>query len=140
MCGIVGFYSDNNSIDESVLKSMRDALSHRGPDDAGLYIEKEHNVGLAHRRLSILDLSSQGHQPMSNDDGSIWITYNGEVYNFKEIREELEKKSYAFKSNSDTEVLVKAYEEWGIDCVHKFIGMFALAIWDRNEQKLYLVR
>lgn len=119
---------------------MRDTLAHRGPDDSGLYIDQEHNVGLAHTRLSILDLSSLGHQPMSNDNGSVWMTYNGEVYNFKEIREELEKKGYAFSSNTDTEVLVKAYEEWGIDCVHKFIGMFAFAIWDRNEQKLYLVR
>ncbi|HEX9665052.1 MAG TPA: asparagine synthase (glutamine-hydrolyzing) [Thermodesulfobacteriota bacterium] len=140
MCGIVGFCSINKCTDESILRSMRDTLAHRGPDDSGLYIDQEHNVGLAHTRLSILDLSSLGHQPMSNDNGSVWITYNGEVYNFKEIREELEKKRYAFKSNTDTEVLVKAYEEWGIDCVHKFIGMFAFAIWDRNQQKLYLVR
>ena len=140
MCGIVGIWSNNNRMDPSILISMRDALTHRGPDDCGFYIDKEHNLGLAHRRLSILDLSEQGHQPMSNEDGSIWITYNGEVYNFKEIRGELIAIGYSFKSNSDTEVLVKAYQQWGLDCVDKFIGMFAFAIWDRNEQKLYLVR
>ncbi|MGB7291489.1 MAG: asparagine synthase (glutamine-hydrolyzing) [Thermodesulfobacteriota bacterium] len=140
MCGIVGFCGKGKFNDESTLVSMRDTLAHRGPDDSGLYIDIEHNVGLAHTRLSIIDLSSLGHQPMSNDRGTIWITYNGEVYNFKEVREELEKKGYSFRSNSDTEVIVKAYEEWGIDCVHKFIGMFAIAIWDRNEKKLYLVR
>src|SRR3989337_1864962 len=140
MCGIVGLCSLNKRTDKTVLTSMRDALTHRGPDDAGIYFDQECNVGLGHRRLSVLDLSSFGHQPMSNDNGSIWITYNGEVYNYREIREELIKKGYNFKSDSDTEVVIKAYEEWGIDCVHKFIGMFALAIWDRREKKLYLLR
>ncbi|MGH7801343.1 MAG: asparagine synthase (glutamine-hydrolyzing) [Thermodesulfobacteriota bacterium] len=140
MCGIVGFCSCNKKIDEAILTSMRDALTHRGPDDAGIYVDVENNVGLGHKRLSILDLSSLGHQPMSNDNGSIWITYNGEVYNFKEIREELKQRGYSFKSNSDTEVVIKSYEEWGIDCVHKFIGMFALGIWDKREKKLYLLR
>ena len=140
MCGIVGLCSLNKRTDKTILTSMRDALTHRGPDDAGIYFDEECNVGLGHRRLSVLDLSSFGHQPMSNDNGSIWITYNGEVYNYREIREELIKKGYNFKSDSDTEVVIKAYEEWGIDCVHKFIGMFALAIWDRREKKLYLLR
>ncbi len=140
MCGIVGFCSCSKKVDEEILTSMRDALTHRGPDDAGIYIDEENNVGLGHSRLSIFDLSSLGRQPMSNENGSIWITYNGEVYNFKEIRKELIERGYSFKSNSDTEVLIKAYEEWGIDCVHKFIGMFALAIWDRRELKLYLLR
>jgi len=140
MCGIVGFCSCREKVNKAVLTSMRDALTHRGPDDVGIYIDEENNVGLGHTRLSILDLSSLGHQPMSNENGSIWITYNGEVYNYKEIRKELIERGYNFKSNSDTEVLIKAYEEWGIDCVHKFIGMFALAIWDRREHKLYLLR
>lgn len=140
MCGIVGFCGKDKFTDESTLASMRDSLAHRGPNDSGLYIDIEHNVGLAHTRLSIIDLSSLGHQPMSNDSGTIWITYNGEVYNFKEIREQLVKKGYVFKSSTDTEVLLKAYEEWGIECVHRFIGMFAIAIWDRNKKKLYLVR
>ena len=140
MCGIVGFCNCSEKVDKAILTSMRDALTHRGPDDAGIYVDEDNNVGLGHRRLSILDLSSLGHQPMSNENGSIWITYNGEVYNFKEIREELKQGGYNFKSNSDTEVVVKSYEEWGIDCVHKFIGMFALGIWDKIEKKLYLVR
>ena len=108
MCGIVGFCNCNNKIDKDVLISMREALTHRGPDDKGEYIDVENNVGLAHRRLSILDTSSLGRQPMSNDKGSIWVTYNGELYNFKEIRQELIQKGYSFKSNPDTEVLVKA--------------------------------
>ncbi len=140
MCGIVGFCSCNNKVDRNVLISMRDALSHRGPDDKGEYIDEKNNIGLGHRRLSILDVSTLGHQPMSNDKGTIWVTYNGELYNFKEIRQELIHKGYSFKSNSDTEVLVKAYEQWGIECIHKFIGMFAIAIWDSREKKLYLIR
>lgn len=140
MCGIVGFCSCNKKIDKGVLISMRESLSHRGPDDKGEYIDEENNIGLAHRRLSILDLSSLGRQPMSNDNGSIWVTYNGEVYNFKEIRKELTQRGFSFKTSSDTEVLVKAYEQWGIDCIYKFIGMFALAIWDKHEKKLYLIR
>src|SRR3990167_6127978 len=111
MCGIVGIWSSQKQVDEAVLSSMTDALAHRGPDDSGIYIDKQNQIGFGHRRLSILDLSPLGHQPMSNDDGSIWITYNGEVYNFKEIRDELKRKGYAFKSNTDTEVVIKSYEE-----------------------------
>jgi len=140
VCGITGFWSFNKKTEKAVLISMRDALTHRGPDDAGVYLDEKLGVGLGHRRLSILDLSSLGHQPMSNDTESIWITYNGEVYNFIDIKKELVNKGYNFKSNTDTEVLIKAYEEWGINCVHKFIGMFALAIWDSREKKLYLLR
>lgn len=140
MCGIVGIWSSRRQVNEAVLSSMTDALAHRGPDDSGIYIDKQNHIGFGHRRLSILDLSPLGHQPMSNDDGSIWITYNGEVYNFHEIRDELKKKGYVFKSNTDTEVVIKSYEEWGIECVHRFIGMFALGIWDRRERKLYLLR
>ncbi|MGE3522679.1 MAG: asparagine synthase (glutamine-hydrolyzing) [Candidatus Dadabacteria bacterium] len=140
MCGIAGILDSRRQIDEGVLTSMTDALTHRGPDDSGIYIDNENGVGLGHRRLSILDLSPLGHQPMANDDESIWITYNGEVYNFSEIRSELVVKGYAFKSNSDTEVIIKAYEEWGIECVHKFIGMFAFGIWDRKKKKLLLLR
>ena len=119
---------------------MRDALSHRGPDDKGEYIDEKNNIGLGHRRLSILDVSTLGHQPMSNDKGTIWVTYNGEIYNFKEIRQELIHKGYSFKSNSDTEVLVKAYEQWGIECIHKFIGMFAIAIWNSRYKKLSIIK
>src|SRR3990167_2437359 len=133
MCGIVGFCSCNEKVDKAILTSMRDALTHRGPDDAGIYIDEENNVGLGHRRLSILDLSSLGHQPMSNENGSIWITYNGEVYNFKQIRPELEKRGHIFRSKSDTEVIIHAYEEYGLDCVKKFNGMIAFAIWDEKS-------
>lgn len=140
MCGIVGIWSSGKEINKVVLDSMAEALAHRGPDDSGSYIDKSSNLGFAHRRLSIVDLSPLGHQPMSNDDGSIWITYNGEVYNFKDIRKELFQKGYKFKSNSDTEVVLKSYEEWGIECVHKFIGMFAFGIWDKRVKKLYLLR
>ncbi|MGH7909920.1 MAG: asparagine synthase (glutamine-hydrolyzing) [Thermodesulfobacteriota bacterium] len=140
MCGIVGFYDYNKKTDMAVLTSMSETLTHRGPDDAGIYFDVDNNVGLGHSRLSILDLSSLGHQPMPNENKSIWITYNGEVYNYREIRKELIERGYNFKSNTDTEVLIKAYEEWGMECVHKFIGMFAIAIWDRRQQKLFLLR
>ncbi len=119
---------------------MTDVLRHRGPDDGGLsfYNLNNCNIGLGHRRLSILDLSSQGHQPM--EFNGLEIVYNGEVYNFKEIRSELEKYGYTFKSSSDTEVILKAYHKWGIEAVHKFNGMFAIAIYDKQKQELILIR
>ena len=141
MCRITGFldlsYKGNYDIEETITQ-MRDTLTHGGPDDAGIYVEPQHGLALAHRRLSILDLSPLGHQPMEFDN--LVITYNGEVYNFKEIRKELEKEGYTFKSNSDTEVILKAFHRWGIEAVHKFRGMFAFAIWDKKEKKLTLVR
>lgn len=140
MCGIVGCYNFRGEVDYSTLIRMRDTLEHRGPDDSGVYIDKENGIGLGHRRLSVIDLSSQGHQPMSNFNGSVWITYNGEVYNYEEIREELLQKGHSFKSTSDTEVILKSYLEWGIKCVDRFVGMFALAIWDKNIKRLYLLR
>lgn len=117
---------------------MATIMAHRGPDDQGIYLEK--NVGLSHRRLSIIDLSSAGHQPMANEDKSIVIVHNGEVYNYLEIRKELEKKSYRFKSNTDTEVILRSYEEWGKDCLLKFNGMFAFCIWDKRNKELFLAR
>jgi len=139
MCGITGVYNlDERKADPILLKSMTDCLRHRGPDDSGIYVDQ--NVGLGHARLSILDLSPAGHQPMSNDDQTIWVTFNGEIYNFQEIRKELEQKGYKFKSNSDTEVIIKSYEEWGLKAVEKYRGMFAFAIWDKKREKLYLVR
>lgn len=142
MCGIVGIWDfrPGNKISEDLIKSMRDALTNRGPDDAGIYIDERHNLALGHRRLSVIDLSCRGHQPMPNDDESLEIIYNGEVYNYKEIRKELIIKGYKFKSNSDTEVVLKAYEEWGTEAVHKFRGMFAFAIWDQKKEKLFLFR
>jgi len=141
MCRITGFldlsYKGDYSLSQ-IATSMRDTLMHGGPDDAGLYLEPQNGLALAHRRLSILDLSPLGHQPMEFDN--LVITYNGEVYNFKEIRKELENLGYTFKSNTDTEVILKAFHKWGIDAVHKFRGMFAFAIWDKKNKKLTLVR
>ncbi len=140
MCGIVGIYTDKGPVDPAVLEAMRDTLGHRGPDDAGIEVWPEYGVGLGHRRLSIIDLSPGGHQPMSNEDGTVWTVYNGEIYNFREIRRQLEERGHSFRSQSDTEVIVHAYEEWGDDCVHRFSGMFAYAIWDTTRRRLVLVR
>ena len=140
MCGIAGFIDFNKKTDFNILKKMTDVLYHRGPDDSGysFYHRQNYHIGLGHRRLSILDLSKYGHQPMKFDN--LEIVYNGEVYNFKEIRCELEKYGYTFESNSDTEVILKAYHKWGIETVHKFNGMFAIAIYDKKEEKLVLIR
>lgn len=140
MCGITGIYSPSASVDSSALSAMTDTLSHRGPDDSGTYVSEDKTVGLGHTRLSIIDLSEKGHQPMASDDLKIQVSYNGEIYNYREIRGELRSKGHVFRTNSDTEVLVRSYEQWGIECLHKFIGMFALAIWDGRENKLYLAR
>ena len=134
MCGIVGF----NWEDRNLVKQMADLMHHRGPDDSGCYTDK--NISLAHRRLSILDLSKKGRQPMLNEDGTLCISYNGEVYNYVEIRKELENKGYRFISDTDTEVILKAYQEYGKDCLAKFNGMFAFAIWDSSKNELFLAR
>ncbi len=132
MCGIVGFNDKNRDILNDMLKS----ITHRGPDDNGIY--EDDNFSLGHVRLSILDLSSTGHQPMSFEN--LVIVYNGEVYNYKEIREELIKEGYGFDSNSDTEVILKAYHKWGIKAVDRFIGMFAIAIYDKERKTITLIR
>jgi len=121
---------------------MGDTLRHRGPDDEGEMIGEDGDlcVGFGHQRLSIIDLSPAGRQPMSNEDGSIWITYNGEIYNFRALREELERKRHRFKSSSDTEVVIHLYEELGIRCLEKLNGMFAFALWDRHKKTLILAR
>ncbi|KUK09964.1 MAG: Asparagine synthetase [Clostridia bacterium 41_269] len=141
MCRIAGFWdlSYRGTYDlEKTITLMRDTMVHGGPDDAGLYMEKPLGLALGHRRLSILDLSPLGHQPMEFEN--LVIVYNGEVYNFWEIRKELEKEGYAFRSNSDTEVVLKAFHRWGMNAVHRFRGMFAFAIWDRRERRLTLCR
>ncbi len=139
MCGICGVVRicPPGRVDDDLLTRMRDTLIHRGPDDEGLFISE--NVGLGHRRLSIVDLSG-GHQPMTNADETIWITYNGELYNFRELRAEMEAQGYAFKTKSDTEVVLRAYEVFGDACVEHFRGMFAFAIWDSRRQRLLLAR
>ncbi|MDD5596356.1 MAG: asparagine synthase (glutamine-hydrolyzing) [Victivallaceae bacterium] len=141
MCGIAGIYG---VCDKETVDRMVEVQSRRGPDGRGVWSDQEIPVTLGHCRLSILDLSSQGNQPMSYADGRLWITYNGEVYNFKELRTELEKLGHHFHSNSDTEVILAAYCEWGSECVKKFRGMFAFAIIDRcprnGAPQLFLAR
>ncbi len=117
---------------------MLDTMKYRGPNDRGIFLEG--NVGLGHLRLSILDLSSAGHQPMANDGGSLTIIYNGEIYNYIEIKEELQQKNYSFKTNTDTEVILAAYKEWGENCVERFNGMWAFALWDKPNKKLFISR
>ena len=119
---------------------MRDTLTHRGPDDAGAVVLDGDRVALGHRRLSIVDLSPAGHQPMANEDGTVWITYNGEIYNHEALRAELEAKGHRFRSRTDTETILHLYEEEGPDSVRRLDGMFALAIWDGRRRELFLAR
>lgn len=118
-----------------MLRRMTDILQHRGPDDDGFYFDG--SVGLGHRRLSIIDLSPKGHQPMTNEDGSVWITFNGEIYNYKNINHVLLPKGHIFRSNCDTETIIHAYEEFGSDCVHHLRGMFSFALWDKKRKRLF---
>ncbi|MFQ5887594.1 MAG: asparagine synthase (glutamine-hydrolyzing) [Candidatus Hydrothermarchaeales archaeon] len=142
MCGIYGYISLKEKVSLQILRSMGEALRHRGPDDEGEIIRNSGNmsIGLGHKRLSIIDLSSAGKQPMANEDESIWITFNGEIYNFREIRRELEGKGHRFKSNSDTEVIIHLYEEMGTRCLERLNGMFAFALWDNNKNSLFVAR
>lgn len=134
MCGICGF----NWEDEILIKSMCQSINHRGPDQEGDYVDK--NISLGHKRLSIIDLSEKGRQPMSDKNEKIIIIFNGEIYNFQEIKNELEKKGYSFNSKTDTEVIINAYKEYGFDCVKKFNGMFAFCIFDSEKKIFFLVR
>jgi len=145
MCGIVGtlvFENSGFTVTEPYVRAMRDTMEHRGPDGAGIWVSENRRVGLGHRRLSIIDLSTSANQPMANSDGSIQLVFNGEIYNHAEIRAELNATGpHVWKTDhSDTEVLLHAYEQWGIDCLHRFRGMFAVAIWDGRTRRLWLVR
>jgi asparagine synthase (glutamine-hydrolysing) len=151
ICGIVDF--DGQPVDRRLLKRMADVIEHRGPDGEGFYFndppaDRETGsgshfqgvqVGLAARRLAIIDVAA-GHQPISNEDGSVWAAYNGEIYNFNQLRAELESRGHQFRTHCDTEVIVHAYETWGDDCVSRFNGMFAFALWDDRRQRLLLAR
>ena len=139
MCGIVGIFDTNGrrEISNELLSRMNQTQVHRGPDEQGIHIEP--GVGLGHRRLSIIDLAS-GQQPLFNEDHSVVVTYNGEIYNFSELSSELKSKGHQFRTHSDTEVIVHAWEEWGESCVEHFRGMFAFAVWDRNQETLFLAR
>ncbi|SNA72889.1 asparagine synthase (glutamine-hydrolyzing) [Flavobacterium psychrophilum] len=139
MCGINGIlHLSSKLVDKNQLVKMRDVLAHRGPDDAGIFIEK--NIGLGHRRLAIIDTSSAGHQPFYSENGRYVIVFNGEIYNYKDFYAELKDKGVALKSDSDTEVLLKLYELYGLEILPRLNGMFAFAIWDKEQKKLVLAR
>jgi len=153
MCGIAGILNfrnnnngDNNTLLKQRLQSMNNALQHRGPDGEGIWVNEEGSVALGHRRLSIIDLSNAGHQPMhyvsknESYNHRYTITHNGEIYNYIELREELAKHGYTFQSHTDTEVIVAAYDFWKDLCVDHFDGMFAFAIWDAKEKELFAAR
>ncbi len=138
MCGIVGYFGRNeNQVDPVIIREMAQAIIHRGPDDGGFYDEDPIHLGF--RRLSIIDVAG-GHQPLANEDDSIWITFNGEIYNYQELREDLLQAGHVFKTHTDTEVIVHLYEQYGTDCLVKLRGMFAFAIWDRQKQQLFVAR
>ena len=137
MCGVIGFFT-KDSLDDFSLDKFLYMLTHRGKDDWGTWHDR--HVYLGHTRLSILDLSSSGHQPMSYQNERYWIVFNGEIYNYLEIRQELVDLGYIFASKTDTEVLLAAYTHWGTDCLAKLRGMFAFAIWDKQDRQLFLAR
>ena len=139
MCGIVGIFDTRGErpVDRDLLHRMNESQHHRGPDEGGLHVEP--GVGLGHRRLSIIDLAT-GQQPLFNEDGSVVIVFNGEVYNFQSLVPELQALGHTFRTRSDTEVVVHAWEAWGERCVERLRGMFAFAIWDRNHCQLFLAR
>ena len=162
MCGIVGIVAANGTVDPRVLQRMNDLVAHRGPDGEGFLLasgdwhrlrysfqrragddtieDSPVRVGLGHRRLAILDLSDRGLQPMSTPDGRTWVVFNGEIYNHRELRSLLESEGHRFATRTDTEVLLKAYVEWGEDCVDRLDGMFAFAIWDDANARLFCAR
>lgn len=137
MCGICGIYQPGVAIAHSVIQNMTDTLHHRGPDGQGIWVAE--GIALGHRRLSIIDVEG-GQQPWVSDDNSIHLVFNGELYNYVELKQELSRHGFHFKSSSDTEVLLRAYECWGISCVDHFNGMFAFAIWDDTLHRLFLAR
>ena len=144
MCGLAGFLSStlrNAEVMRSVTSRMTDAIAHRGPDDIGVWVDAESGVALGFRRLAIVDLSAHGHQPMRSAAGRYFIVFNGEVYNHRNLRRELEALGCAFRGHSDTEVILAAFESWGIErAVRRFIGMFAIAVWDVERRELSLIR
>jgi len=144
MCGICGKISSNGAVSEGLIRKMCEVLKHRGPDNEGCMLfdlpSNNITIGLGHRRLSVIDLSPAGHQPMCNEDRTIWIVMNGEVYNFLELRDELEKKGHRFKSHTDTEAILHLYEEKGIECLGDLRGPFAFSLWDSKRERLFLAR
>src|SRR5450631_2826801 len=139
MCGIAGVmkFGGDARAEAGVVRRMCDVMTHRGPDDDGIYTDGP--VGLGMRRLSIIDVAG-GHQPISNETGTVWIVFNGEIYNHSELRKDLEARGHRYKTNSDTETILHLYEEYGRDCVDHLRGMFAFAIWDAGKQELFIAR
>src|SRR5262245_45015022 len=138
MCGIAGIVRwDHRPVVDAEVRAMCRAMAHRGPDDEGVYIGR--GVGLGMRRLSIIDLDN-GQQPVSNEDGSVWVVFNGEIYNYRDLRQHLEARGHIFKTSSDTETIVHLYEDLGPLCVDRLRGMFALAIWDERRHQILLAR
>src|SRR5579875_3486003 len=139
MCGICGIFNmaSGESVPPALIEQMTHLIEHRGPDDQGAYFDGPTGLGFA--RLSIIDLSG-GHQPMCNETGDIWIVFNGEIWNYKLLRKELVEKGHIFRSNADTETIIHAYEEYGVDCIARLHGMFGLAIWDGQRRRLLLAR
>ncbi|HHN75232.1 MAG TPA: asparagine synthase (glutamine-hydrolyzing) [Acidobacteria bacterium] len=140
MCGICGIVDHEGGLSGPLVQEMRDRLVHRGPDDAGIYLSADRRVALGHRRLSIIDLSPAGRQPLANEDGSVQVVFNGEIYNYRQLRQELERQGHVFRSHTDTEVLVHLYEEMGDDLLPRLEGQFALALWDEPRRRLLLAR
>src|ERR1700704_887806 len=140
MCGIAGVYAPEARLDGDIVDPMLASMAHRGPDDRGTQVLSGGELVFGHLRLSILDLSPLGHQPMGTADGKTWIVYNGEVYNFREVRSDLQALGWVFRSESDTEVILAAYRTWGLDAVERFRGMFAFALWDDSKKRLHLCR
>lgn len=143
MCGICGIYEygqNRPGVDAELVERMRDTMSHRGPDDAGVYVTEDRRIGLGNRRLAIVDLSPAGHNPMPNEDGRVWITFNGEIYNHESLRPALEAKGHRYRSRTDTETIIHLYEERGLDFVQELEGDFAIALWDENTKRLVLAR
>ncbi|MDZ4845290.1 MAG: asparagine synthase (glutamine-hydrolyzing) [Chitinophagales bacterium] len=140
MCGFTGYYSKTHPVDEQVFHAMTESLKHRGPDGVGYYFSSDRKTAIGHTRLAIIDLSESGKQPMSNEDGTLWLASNGEIYNYKELRIELQKKGHVFKSTTDVEVILHGYEEWGSAVVNKLEGMFAFVVWDEKKSFFFLAR
>lgn len=140
MCGILAQVSPQGPIDPTLFQQKRDTLTHRGPDGAGTWMSDHKQVALGHRRLSFLDLSDTGQQPMTNEDGTLWLTFNGEIYNYLELREDLIRRGHQFASETDSEVIIHAYEEWGLKALERLNGMFAFALWQTSTQTLLLAR
>src|SRR6476620_1255427 len=137
MCGIAGYFTPDRRGDTASVRAMCDQIRHRGPDDEGYHVDGGCAIGM--RRLAIIDLNT-GHQPISNEDGSLWVVFNGEIYNYQELRADLIARGHHFTTNSDTEALVHLYEQYGVQGIDRLRGMFAYAIWDARKRELLLVR